>query len=47
MLNKYEDLFEVPKELLPPRQCDHKIILKEGISPVNIRLYRYPVVQKD
>lgn len=47
MLDKYADLFETPKDLPPSRGHDHKITLKEGSSPVNIRPYRYPNVQKD
>ena len=37
----------VPVELPPSRVLDHKIILKEGASPVSVRPYRYPQVQKD
>lgn len=47
ILEEYGDLFEVPKGLPPSRLHDHKIILQEGTSPINIRPYRYPTVQKD
>lgn len=26
---------------------DYKITLKEGTSPINVRPYRYPALQKD
>lgn len=35
VLQKYSDLFDVPKGLPPPRQHDHKIVLKEGTSLIN------------
>ncbi|XP_075088549.1 uncharacterized protein LOC142170516 [Nicotiana tabacum] len=47
ILQQYSDLFEEPKQLPPPRLHDHKIILKEGTSPINIRPYKYPNVQKN
>lgn len=47
VLDKYEDLFKVPTELPPSRQHDHKVLPKEGTSPINIRPYMYPVIQKD
>ncbi|GKA36292.1 hypothetical protein Tco_0722783 [Tanacetum coccineum] len=37
----------VPKCLPPKRGYDHKIPLKEGTQPINIRPYRLPSVQKD
>ncbi|KAH0738331.1 hypothetical protein KY290_037036 [Solanum tuberosum] len=47
ILQEYNDLFEVATEQPPSRAHDHKIILKEGTSPINIRPYMYPTVQKD
>lgn len=47
LMDQYFSLFEVPTELPPHREHDHKIILKEGVSPVNVRPYRYPATQKD
>lgn len=47
ILQAYQDLLEVPTELPPSRLHDHKITLKEGVSPINIRPYRYPAIQKD
>lgn len=31
----------------PQRQVDHRIQLKEGTDPINVRPYRYPHVQKE
>ena len=36
-----------PKSLPAPRSHDHKITLKEGTSPINVRPYRYSALQKD
>ncbi|KAG5600366.1 hypothetical protein H5410_031736 [Solanum commersonii] len=47
ILEEYSGLFEVPKDLPPFRLYDYKIILQDGTSPINIRPYRYPIVQKD
>ncbi|XP_070040636.1 uncharacterized protein [Nicotiana tomentosiformis] len=40
-------LFEVPSKLPPHRNHDHRIVLKEGTSPINVRPYRYPACHKD
>ena len=40
-------MFEEPRGLPPYRIHDYKIILKEGIKPINVRPYRYTIVQKD
>lgn len=47
LLDKYSDLLVVPTSLPPHRDHDHRIILKEGVPPVNVRPYRYAVNQKD
>jgi len=47
LLKEYEDIFEEPRSLPPHRSHDHRIILKEGTSPISVRPYRYPVLQKD
>ncbi|XP_071728214.1 uncharacterized protein [Rutidosis leptorrhynchoides] len=47
LLNEFADVFAVPKQLPPQRLKDHKIPLKEGTQPINIRPYRHPPNQKD
>jgi hypothetical protein len=48
LLDIYADLFENPKGLPPPRPgFDHKVPLKEGTAPFNLRPYRYSTIQKD
>ncbi|GAU27517.1 hypothetical protein TSUD_147110 [Trifolium subterraneum] len=48
LLHLYADLFENPQGLPPPRPgFDHKLPLKEGTTPFNIRPYRYASIQKD
>lgn len=47
LLQKYECLFDEPKDLPPQRVGhDHKIPLLEGSNPVNQRPYRYALYQK-
>jgi len=48
LLESFSDLFQEPTALPPSRgSFDHKIPLKEGTSPINIRPYRYPLRHKD
>lgn len=39
MIHEYLDLFQKPEELPPNRAVDHRIPLKEGQPPVNVRPY--------
>jgi len=47
LLHEYADIFKEPKTLPPHREYDHRIMLKPGSSPVNVRPYKYPGLQKD
>nr|GEY43348.1 putative mitochondrial protein [Tanacetum cinerariifolium] len=43
----FQEVFQPPKSLPPERPFDHRIILKEGTTPISQCPYRYPAVQKD
>ncbi|GJW15115.1 retrovirus-related pol polyprotein from transposon TNT 1-94 [Tanacetum coccineum] len=47
LLEEFDDVFAVPNCLPPNKSLDHIIPLKEGVTSVNIRPYRYPPTQKD
>ncbi|XP_071714207.1 uncharacterized protein [Rutidosis leptorrhynchoides] len=47
LLKEYDDIFQVPSQLPPKRNCDHIIPLMEGTQPINIRRYPHPPTQKD
>lgn len=47
ILNSYSDVFAEPKGLPPARSLDHAIPLHEGAQPVPVRLYCYPLYQKE
>ncbi|XP_070008752.1 uncharacterized protein [Nicotiana sylvestris] len=48
LLEEYHQLFTDPKELPPFRgPFDHKIPLQAGCNPINLRLYKYSLSQKD
>nr|GEY70482.1 hypothetical protein [Tanacetum cinerariifolium] len=47
VIEEYEDVFAIPKELPPKRDHFYNIPLIEGDQPVNIRPYRHPPTQKD
>ncbi|GJR57848.1 gypsy/ty3 retroelement polyprotein [Tanacetum coccineum] len=48
LLNEYQDTFQDPKGLPPFRKgFNHKILLKEGSNPIDLRTYRYYLLQKD
>ncbi|GJR76305.1 putative mitochondrial protein [Tanacetum coccineum] len=47
LLHKYDGVFVVLKSLPPYRKHDHRIPLQENTSPINIRPYKHPLIQKD
>jgi hypothetical protein len=47
MVQRYDFLFQDPKQLPPSRPFDHNIPLIEGVQPVNVKPYRYSPTQKD
>nr|GEV49633.1 transposon Ty3-I Gag-Pol polyprotein [Tanacetum cinerariifolium] len=47
VIENFSDVFEVPHELPPKRNHDHRILLILGTPPVNIRPYRHHPIQKD
>jgi len=47
LLLEFADIFEESRSLPPHQSHDHKIVLKEGTSPINVRPYRYPSLQND
>jgi len=47
LLNSFQDVFDPPTGLPPARECDHHIHLVPNTSPVVVRPYRYPQLQKD
>ncbi|KAK8919027.1 hypothetical protein KSP39_PZI021330 [Platanthera zijinensis] len=46
LLRKFQDLFDEPRGLPPNHHHEHQIPMKEGATPVNLRPYRYPPIQK-
>nr|GEY56625.1 retrotransposable element Tf2 [Tanacetum cinerariifolium] len=42
LLKEFDDVFALPTVLPPQRHHDHRIPLKEGATPVNIRPYKHP-----
>lgn len=47
LLYKYQNVFQTPLGLPPPRAQDHAIPLQAGSKPVKVRPYRYPHSQKE
>lgn len=47
VLDEFQEVFEEPRELPPPRVQDHKIPLQPNTTPVNVRPYRYSYDQKE
>jgi len=47
LLQSYQDIFEEPRGLPPPRRHDHQIHLLPSAPPVAVRPCRYPQLLKD
>lgn len=48
LLDQFCAIFEDHVSLPPSKPSfNHKVVLKEGSNPVNLRPYRYPLLQKD
>lgn len=47
LIQEFEELFATPTSLPPQREIEHRIALKEGTDPVNVRPYRYAYFQKE
>ncbi|GJU69087.1 transposon ty3-G gag-pol polyprotein [Tanacetum coccineum] len=47
VLIQFDEVFEVTKDLPPPRSHDHQIPLMPNTPPINVRPYRHPPNQKD
>ncbi|ESQ30941.1 hypothetical protein EUTSA_v10012159mg [Eutrema salsugineum] len=47
LIQKFDAVFQPPTQLPPSRDIEHHITLKEGVDPINVRLYRYAHFQKE
>jgi hypothetical protein len=47
IMELFSDIFTEPEGLPPHRSCDHKIPIKEGSNPPNMRPYHMPHKQKN
>lgn len=48
LIKEFNDIFNEPTHLPPHRLgFDHRIPLKDGSTPFNLRPYRYSIIQKD
>lgn len=47
LLHSFERVFQTPTSLPPNRDIEHRIVLKEGTDPINVRPYRYAHFQKE
>jgi hypothetical protein len=47
LLLQHADVFNTPRGLPPARPYNHRIHLLPGTTPVAVRPYRYPQLQKD
>ncbi|TYK23312.1 peroxidase 64 [Cucumis melo var. makuwa] len=47
LLERYSDIFEMPRKLPPKRSIDHHILTLPEQKPINIRPYKYGHAQKE
>lgn len=47
LLERSQDIFELPKELQPKREVDHRIFIAEGQPPIYVQPYKKGHAQKD
>ena len=47
LLQNYQDVFQLPHGLPPPRVHDHAIHLLPNTAPIKVKPYKYPHCQKD
>lgn len=46
LLDQFPDIYQKPSHLPPEHEINHRINLKEGTDPINVRPYRYAHFQK-
>lgn len=46
LVDQFQEVFEEPKSLPPPREIDQRIPIEPNAKPISIRPYRYPQFQK-
>jgi hypothetical protein len=47
ILAEFQQVMEEPTTLPPTREFDHRITLKEGMGPINVKPFRYAHFQKN
>ena len=47
MLLDFQDIFEAPMDLPPSKSKEHAINLQLGTTPISVRPYKYPQLQKN
>jgi len=46
-VDEYSYIYKEPKALPSHKNQDHRIILKQGTPSINVRPYRYPVLEEE